>query len=97
MKEIPAKTYTRQIMVENVKFNVDTNLPIPPRSVRGSVNATLARKMRHGDSILFDKYHQANSFSKHLKKIGCQCVTRQEGGKTRLWKLDPQEHEEINE
>lgn len=65
-------------------MNIEKGIPIPPKKGKHTL---LLHKMEIGDSVLVDRT-KSTAMRYAAKKAGFAVVTREEGDKTRVWKVD---------
>ena len=70
-----------------MKYKIEKNIPIT-KQYRGGVWKDLIDKMEVGDSVLVENRIAANALVIVMKKYGYRPVTRTDGKKIRVWKLE---------
>ena len=70
-----------------MNYKIEKNIPITKEYRKGTWKE-LAEKMEIGDSVLVKDRTEANSLSIIIRRLDYRQVTRTEGNKVRVWKLE---------
>ena len=70
-----------------MNYKIEKNIPIT-KQYRKGVWKDLVEKMEIGDSVLIANRASANALRIVMKRFGYKQVTRTEGNKIRVWKME---------
>lgn len=70
-----------------MNYKIEKNIPIT-KQYRGGVWKDLMNNMKIGDSVLVENRIAANSLVIIMRKYGYRSVTRTDGKKIRVWKME---------
>jgi hypothetical protein len=72
-----------------MKYKIEKNIPVYEHAKTGTGYLTqIVNEMEIGDSVLVPTRNKSNSLVITIKTLGYKAVTRKDGNKIRVWKLE---------
>jgi len=72
-----------------MNYKIEKNIPVYVHAKTGTgYLTTIVNKMEIGDSVLVEDRNKANSLGLTIRALGYKAVTRKDGKKIRVWKLE---------